>query len=82
MLSDRRPPLAPPRPERRWQLLQDGVPVCTVGEEALMGKIREGEVLCGSVRPIGEAEWRDIKSHPPFASALREAMTTVSLRKR
>jgi hypothetical protein len=81
MLSDRRPPAAPPRPEPRWQLLQDDVLVGTFGEEVLANMIRNGEVLQGSIRALGETDWRDIKSHAAFAAALREAVTTVSLRR-
>jgi hypothetical protein len=61
--------------------LQDGVLVGTFAEEALANKIRNGEVLQGSIRPVGDVDWRDLKSHAAFAAALREAVTTVSLRR-
>jgi hypothetical protein len=81
MLSDRRPPVAPPRPQPRWQLLQDGVLIGTFSEEALCAMIRNGDVLLGSIRPLGETDWYDIKSHATFAKALREAAQTLSMRR-
>jgi hypothetical protein len=66
----------------KWQLSVEGIPIGPHNEEWILDAIERGDILKGLGRPAGELRWRELKTHPRFAEALRRAASTVSFQAR
>lgn len=56
-----------------WYVNRNGQAVGPCDDATVIGMIRNGELIGGSVCPVGSQQWVDLASHAPFAEALRGA---------
>jgi hypothetical protein len=63
-----------------WEISLGGKVDGPYQEEDLISAIESGQILKALVRRAGTAGWRELKSYPPFAAALRRAASTQPLR--
>jgi hypothetical protein len=65
---------------RQWEVSIGGTTEGPYTEQDLVAAIESGQILKAQVRLKGALGWQTLKSHPPFAQALRRAASTQPMR--